>query len=127
MYVQISLAEHDIFRREGCDLICDVPITYTQAVLGGQVNVPTLNGEVSLEIPPGTPSGKVLRIKGKGIRDIHSGRVGDINAALYIFVPHNISGEEREVLEKLATLEGKPVRTEQKSFLDRVKDIFHFA
>lgn len=126
LYVEILLKPHKRFHRQGNDIISEAPINYTQAVLGAEVEVPTLDGRVKLKIPPGTPSGKVFKLKGKGIVDVRGGRKGDQHVRTYIYIPTSTSDKQREVLENLASIEGKPIEDESdsKSFFERVKDLF---
>lgn len=127
LYVQILIKEHPVFQRQESELICEVPISYSAAVLGSEVQVPSLEGQVKLKIPAGTPSGKVFRLKNKGIPILGSNpqRRGDQHVRVYVHVPTNVSEEEREILEKLATIQGvMPVSEDDKGFFDKVKDIF---
>ncbi len=124
LYIVISIEPHKIFVRQDSEIICEVPITYSQAVLGGETMVPTLDGEINMKIPPGTPTGKTFRLKGKGIIDMHSGRRGDQHVRTYIHVPTSLSERQRELLEELSSIEGKPTANESRTFFDRVKDLF---
>ncbi len=124
LYVEISIEEHPVFQRRETELICEVPIAYSQAVLGGEVEVPTLDGPITMKIPPGTPSGKVFRLRGKGIVDMHSQRRGDQHVRTYIYVPKSPGVRERELIEELAQTEGKPIAHDNKSFFSKVKDFF---
>jgi molecular chaperone DnaJ len=124
LYVEIFIKQHDVFHRQGSEIIVDVPVTYTQAVLGSEVEVPTLHGPVNLKIPAGTESGKVFRLRQKGMMDMQSARYGDQHVRTRIYVPQKLSDEEREILEKLSEVEGTPTLNEGKSFFDRVKDFF---
>ena len=100
-------------------------MSYAQAVLGGETEVPTLHGPISMKIPPGTESGKVFRLRGKGVVDMQSGRYGDQHVRAYIHVPQQITERQRELLEELATIEGKPVANhESRSFFEKVKEFF---
>jgi molecular chaperone DnaJ len=127
LYVQISLQEHPFFQRQESEVVCEVPISYAAAVLGTEIEVPSLDGKVSLKIPSGTPSGKVFRLKGKGIPILGSSpqRRGDQHVRVYVHVPKKVSQEERELLEKLAELQGTPIPDAKGGgFFDKVKDIF---
>ena len=124
LYVEVSIQKHPLFVRKESEIICQVPITFSQASLGGEIEVPTLNGDVSMRVPPGTESGKVFRLKGKGITDMRSGRMGDQHVQVYIYVPQTLPDEQRSLLEELAKIEGKPVEGESRSFFDKVKDFF---
>ncbi len=124
LYVEISIKPHKRFQRRDTEIICEAPITYSQAVLGGEITVPTLDGEVSLKIPPATESGKIFRLRGKGIIDLHTGRVGDQHVRTYIHVAPSASERQRELLEELAEIEGNPVINESRTLFDKVKDFF---
>ena len=127
LYVQILIDDHPIFQRQDHEVICEVPIAFTAAVLGTELEVPSLDGKLKLKIPAGTPSGKVFRIKNKGIPILGSNpqRRGDQHVRVYVHVPKKVSEEERELLEKLATLQGSPIEDESdKGFFNKVKDMF---
>jgi molecular chaperone DnaJ len=125
LYVQILVAEHPIFQRQDSEIVCEMPISYASAVLGSEVEVPSLDGKVKLKIPAGTPSGKVFRLKGKGVPILGSSpqRRGDQHVRVHVHVPKKISEEERKLLEKLATLQGSVV-DDEKGFFDKMKDMF---
>ncbi len=127
LYVQISLRPHPIFTREGNDLYCEIPITITTAALGGELKVPTLEGEVNLKIPPGTQTGKVFRLKGKGVRSVRRGTPGDLLCRVTVETPINLTKRQRELLEELsATLDEAGARHSPKtsSWLGGVKKFF---
>ncbi len=124
LYVEIKVAPHSVFERHESELVCEVPITYCQAVLGSEIEVPTLGGTSTLKIPPGTPSGTVFRLKGKGIMNREAGRAGDQHIRVYVYVPGSVDEKQRELLEQLSKVEGKPVAYESRSFFERVKEFF---
>jgi len=108
LYLNIKVESHPVFRREGNNLRCDVDLDLYTAVLGGQVRVSTLNGDVSLKIPPGTSSGKTFRLRGKGMPDPRNPkRRGDLLARVQVQVPQRLSARERELFEELARLRGR--------------------
>ncbi len=125
LYVQILVAEHPIFSRQEAELVCEYPITYSVATLGGEVEVPSLEGKVKLKIPAGTPSGKIFRLKNKGIPILGSSpqRRGDQHVRVHVHVPKKVSDEERSLLEKLAKVQGSVV-DDEKGFFDKMKDMF---
>ncbi len=100
LYVEIRVRPHAIFTRDGSDLYCEVPIAFTSAALGGELDVPTLAGRVMLKIPPETQSGKVFRLRGKGVRSVHGGAVGDLMCKVLIETPVNLKRDQKELLEK---------------------------
>jgi molecular chaperone DnaJ len=124
LYVQISVREHKVFRRQDTEILCEVPITYAQAALGSEVVVPTLDGEAALKIPPGTQPGTTFRLRGKGIVDIHSGRRGDQHVRAVLIVPRSVSDKERGLLEQLAAIQGTPNVEDHRSLFDKVKEFF---
>lgn len=100
LYVEIRVAAHKIFEREGSNLSCEVPVSVAVATLGGEVELPTLDGNVSLKIPAGTQSGKVFRLRGKGVTTVRDPRQGDLFAMVAVETPVNLTAEQKELLEK---------------------------
>jgi len=100
LYVEIRVEPHKIFEREGSDLSCDVPISFATATIGGEVELPTLNGTVSLKIPPGTQSGKIFRLRGKGVTTVRDHRTGDLFARVAVETPVNLTSEQVSLLQK---------------------------
>jgi len=123
-YVFISVQEHPFFRREGQHLICQVPITYSQAVLGATIQVPTLEGKEDMEIPPGTASGQVFRLRGRGMPDPRYRGRGDLLVEVVIDVPKRLSAEHERLLRELAKIEHADVMPRRKSFLEMLKHFF---
>lgn len=121
LHILVRVAPHDVFSRSGNDILVRVPVTYPQVTLGSQVDVPTLDGSVRIKVPPATPSGKVLRVKGKGIPHPSNGQTGDLLVTLEVAVPAQVSGKQRKLIEELAGEFGEPVRP--KGFLGRLKDL----
>lgn len=122
--ITIKVAEHPFFRREGDDVLCAVPITFVQAALGGEVEVPTLDGKGKVRIPPGTQPGAVLRVKNKGIP--HRGGLGrgDQRVEVTIEVPTRLTDRQRQLLEELGRELGEDVQPGQATFMDKLRDIF---
>lgn len=107
LYVVINVREHDIFQRDGKHLYCEVPISFTDAALGGELEVPTLDGRVKLKIPEGTETGKQFRLRGKGVAPVRGGGAGDLMCRVAVETPVNLSRRQRELLEEFrSTLEG---------------------
>jgi len=122
--ITIRVGPHPFFRRQGDDVTCQVPITFVQAALGGEVEVPTLDGRGKLRVPPGTQPGSVLRIKQKGIpRRAGVGR-GDQLVEATIEVPTSLSPRGRQLLEELAKELGEDVQPQRKTFMEKLKDLF---
>jgi molecular chaperone DnaJ len=128
LYVRIFVKAHPIFKREGNNLLCDIPISFPKAALGGEVEVPTLDGKTTLlKIPAGTQSGQAFRLAGKGVKSVRSSRMGDLICTVHIETPVKLTLEQRELLERFeATLEDKRDTHSPKahSFWDKVKSFF---
>ncbi|MCX7794708.1 MAG: molecular chaperone DnaJ [Thermodesulfovibrionales bacterium] len=121
LYVYITVEEHPFFKRDGNNIICEVPITFPQAVLGAEIEVPTLEGNSKLKIPPGTASGTEFVLKGKGIQKLHGHSRGNQIVRVYIDVPKKLTPRQKELIEELARLNGEePHRT----FMDKIKNLF---
>ncbi len=127
LYVEIQVREHPIFERDGAHLSCEVPISFATAVLGGEVEVPTLDGQVRLKVPPETQSGKVLRLRDKGVKPVRGGSRGDLFCRVAVETPVNLDAAQRKLVEKLeASLRGDPGRHSPRgqSWFDGVKTFF---
>lgn len=127
LYVQIVLEPHPIFERNGNDLVTEIPIDIVTATLGGEVEVPTLDGRVNLSIPKGTQYGKVFRLRGKGVSSVRSSRVGDLLCAVIIETPVNLTAKQTELFEELGTtMHANSARhsPETTSWVDKVKNFF---
>lgn len=129
LYVEIVIKPHPFFRRDGRDLLCDVPITFAQAALGAQLEVPTLEGQIKVKVAPGTQSGTVVRLKGKGIYDLRGLGRGDQLVTLTLETPTRLSPRARELFEELQAMAeaeaGKAgtAHKEKKSLLDKLRDL----
>jgi molecular chaperone DnaJ len=124
LYVVAHVREHPIFVREDAEVLCEVPISFTQAALGTHLDVPTLEGKVKMKVPSGTQSGKVFRLKGKGIPHLHGGGRGDQHVRVVVETPTELSSEQRELLERFAELNGQRSQPQVKSFLEKVRELF---
>jgi molecular chaperone DnaJ len=123
LYVVIQVREHPIFRREETEVICEMPISFTQAALGASINVPTLDGPVSMKIPAGTQSGKVFRMRGKGIPSLGGGGRGDQHVRIVVETPTHLTREQKELLERFAALSGEKTNPAARSFWDKVGEL----
>ncbi len=123
LYVVVQVRDHEVFRRDGRNLLCDLPLTIAQAVLGAEVTVPALEGTETIVVPPGTQSGAVFRLRGKGMPHPGGGPRGDLYVTAAVQIPARLNRGQRELFEKLRELE-EPAETPQKDLFDRVKDIF---
>jgi molecular chaperone DnaJ len=127
LYVQIAVKKHSIFSREDSNLFCDVPIGFSTAALGGELEVPTLDGKVKLKIPAGTQSGKMFRMRGKGVRPVRGGSVGDLLCRVNVETPVNLTEQQKELLRQLdesVQKGGSKHSPHSSSWLDGVKSFF---
>jgi len=123
LIILIQEQPHDVFERHGQDLYCDVPISFPTAALGGKVTVPTLGGTARLDVPTGTQSHKVFRLRGQGLPHVHAGRRGDLLVRVRIWTPKKLSPEEKMILEKLQEIEGAPP-SPSKGIFEKIRDSF---
>jgi molecular chaperone DnaJ len=125
LYVEVRVKPHPLFGREGPDLYCEIPISYARAVLGGEVEVPTLKGRTTLRVPHGTQGGQVLRMRGLGIPDPHGrGGRGDQLVRVLVEVPRKPSRREAELLRELEAVQEEHPGEARRSFLDKLKGLF---
>jgi molecular chaperone DnaJ len=127
LYVEIQVREHPIFERDGEHLSCEVPVSFATAALGGSVGVPTLDGDVQLKVPAETQSGRVFRLRDKGVKPVRGGARGDLFCRVVVETPVNLSAEQRELIRHLEeTLKAHPGKhaPREKGFLEGVKRFF---
>ena len=127
LYVQIHVKDHDIFTRDGANLYCDVPISFAVACLGDDISVPTLNGKVLLKIPPETQTGKLFRLRGKGVKPVRGGALGDLICKVIIETPVNLTKEQKTLIEQLNTSltgDGKQHSPQESTWTAGVKSFF---
>ncbi|KPN71191.1 molecular chaperone DnaJ [Neisseria sp. 83E34] len=127
LYVIVHVKAHKTFERNGLDLHCELPISITTAALGGEVEVPTLDGKVKLSIPKETQTGRRMRIKGKGIKSLRSSAQGDLYCHVVVETPVNLTDRQKELLEefeKISTGLSRSQTPRQKSFKDKLRDLF---
>ncbi|WP_087018741.1 molecular chaperone DnaJ [Thaumasiovibrio subtropicus] len=128
LYVQVHVREHNIFERDGNNLYCEVPVSFTMAALGGEVEVPTLDGRVSLKVPAETQTDRMFRMRGKGVKSVRSGAVGDLMCKLVVETPVNLSSRQKELLKELEESCGGAAATKHKpkaeGFFKGVKKFF---
>ncbi len=126
LYIVLHVREHEIFQRQGADLYCTVPITFSQAALGAELKIPTLLGdEETLRIPPGTQSGSVFRLRGKGMPKLGKASFGDLYVNVKVVTPTRLTREQRRLLEELAKLEDQSEASDGgKSVFEKMKDMF---
>jgi len=124
LYVVIHIKEHKIFQREDDNLYCEVPIPFSSAAFGGELDVPTLEGKAHLKVPTGTQSGQIFKLRGKGIVNVNGRERGDLLARLIVEVPTRLNAEQRQKLEEFAALCGEENTPMRKSFFERAKEFF---
>ena len=128
LYVQVQVKQHAIFERDGSDLHCEVPINFAMAALGGEIEVPTLDGRVKLKVPAETQTGKLFRMRGKGVKSVRGGAQGDLLCRVYIETPVNLNDKQKKLLRELEESFGGPAgehnSPRSKSFFDGVKKFF---
>ena len=124
LYVVIHIKEHEVFEREDSNLFCEVPVAFSVATLGGELNVPTLEGQAQLKVPAGTQSGTAFKLRGKGIPSLNSNSRGDLVVRLLVEVPTKLNAEQRAKLAEFAELMGEENSPMNRSFLEKAKDFF---
>ena len=127
LYVQVAVREHPIFTREDAHLFCEVPISFTTAALGGELHVPTLDGKVLLKIPAGTQTGKIFRMRGKGVKPVRGNQVGDLLCRVVLETPVNLTSEQKDLLKRLedsVKSGGSSHSPQSEGWMDRVKGFF---
>jgi molecular chaperone DnaJ len=132
LYVVMALQAHPLFERDGTDLHLEVPVAFVQAVLGAEIEVPTLDGKVQLQIPEGTQSGRVLRLRGQGLPPLQprldpaqlKKMRGDLYVRVFVEVPTKLNARQRELLEEFAAQSGHEVSPKTKGFVDKLREFF---
>jgi molecular chaperone DnaJ len=117
----LHVKPHDIFQREGDDLLCEVPISFVQAALGADIEVPTLGGKAQIRIPPGTQSNTIFRLKGKGAKNVQGYGHGDLHVRVNVEVPTHLNNQQREKLIEFGELCDSNVNPISQSFFEKVK------
>jgi molecular chaperone DnaJ len=127
LYVVMHIGPHEVFTREGNDLHCEMPVSFTKAALGGEIEIPTLEGSAKLKIPPETQSGKVFRLRGKGIKGVRSPAHGDLLAHVVVETPVNLTSRQKELLlelEEINQRDNSRHNPRAKSWMDTVREFF---
>ncbi len=127
LYVVIHLKAHGVFQRDGDDLHCEMPISFTQAALGGEIDIPTLDGSAKIKVPPETQTGQVFRLRGKGIKGVRSSYPGDLLCEVVVETPVRLTERQRELLRELEDINTKDANRHNpraKSFMDKVREFF---
>jgi molecular chaperone DnaJ len=125
LYIIVAIRPHEIFERDNYDIYCEVPVSFTQATLGSEIDVPTLEAPIKYTVPEGTQPGTVFRIKGSGIQNLHGAGKGDLYMTVKVEVPRKLTDKQKELLRQFeGTITGKEYE-EKKSFFERMKDAFN--
>jgi molecular chaperone DnaJ len=122
--VVLHVKPHEIFERQGDDLFCEVPINFTQAALGAEIDVPTLTGKAQLRIPAGTQPGSVFSLKGKGVKNVQGYGFGDLHVRVLVEVPTRLNAAQKAKLQEFADLCDGEVNPIAKSFFEKARDFF---
>lgn len=124
LYIVIRVKSHDFFEREGDDIYCEIPLTFAQAALGDEIEIPTLTEKVKLKIPAGTQTGTYFRLKGKGVPRLRGMGQGDQHVKVVVVTPSKLNDEQKDLLRQIAALDGEQTHEHEQSFFDRVKRAF---
>ena len=128
MFVEVGVKSHHVFEREDDDLHCEAPLSFTKSALGGNIDVPTLNGKASFDVPEGTQSGKTFRLRGKGMPNVRSGVFGDLYCHVVLETPVNLTEYQRKLLKEFdESIDKNKDRhnPHSKSWMDKVKEFFN--
>jgi molecular chaperone DnaJ len=124
LHCYIAVKPHDIFSRHNNDLVCQLPISFTQAALGAAVEVPTLKGTEQLDVPAGTQHGEIFKLRGKGLPDVRSHRLGDELVQVLVEIPKKLTERQKQLLREFAGTEDSTAMPQRKGFLDKLKEVF---
>ncbi len=124
LYIVLTVKEHELFERQGEDLFCEIPIKFTLATLGGNIDVPTLSGRASLKIPAATQSGTTFRLRGKGMPNLRGGHQGDQLIRVHVEVPQSLTADQRRILEEFAKVSGDASEPLAKKFAEKARKFF---
>jgi molecular chaperone DnaJ len=124
LYVMLHLKPHEMFQRDGDDLLCEVPVSFVQAALGAEIEVPTLEGRAVIKVPPGTQSHSTFRVKGKGVKNLQDNGHGDLHVRVQVEVPTRLTSEQKAKLQEFAGLCDEDVNPISKSFFEKAKNLF---
>jgi molecular chaperone DnaJ len=127
LYVVIQIKPHPVFQRDGDDLHCEMPVSFTTAALGGEIEIPTLDGQARIRIPAETQTGKVFRLRGKGVKGVRSHAPGDLHCHVVVETPINLTERQKELLREFETISSRNAERhnpQAKSWMDKVKEFF---
>jgi molecular chaperone DnaJ len=120
----LHVKAHEIFQRDGDDLICEIPISFVQAALGSEIGIPTLKGREQIKVPPGTQNGTIFRLKGKGIKNVQGYGHGDLHVRVAVEVPTRLNAAQKEKLQEFGELCDENVHPISQSFFEKAKSFF---
>ena len=124
LYVMLHLKPHEMFQRDGDDLLCEVPVSFVQAALGAEIEVPTLEGRAMIKVPAGTQSHSIFRVKGKGVKNLQDRGYGDLHVRVQVEVPTRLTAEQKVKLQEFAELCDEDVNPISKGFFEKAKNLF---
>jgi molecular chaperone DnaJ len=124
LHCYITVRQHPVFSRHNNDIVCQIPVSFSQAALGGQIDVPTLSGAEKMDVPAGTQHGEVFKLKGKGLPDIRTSRKGDQIVQILIEIPRKLTERQKELLREFSESEDASVLPQRKGFMDKLKEMF---
>ncbi len=124
LYVVLSVRSHPVFERQDDDLFCEVPVSFAQLTLGSEISVPSLDGELNLKIPAGTPSDKVFRLRSQGVPSLSGRGRGDLHVRVRVEIPKHLTAAQRQALEQFSTLCDESTHPEGQSFLEKARKLF---
>jgi molecular chaperone DnaJ len=124
LYVVLHIKTHEFFQRDGDDLLCEVPVSFAQAALGSEIEVPTLDGKATIKIPAGTQSGAAFRVKGKGVKNLQGYGHGDLHVRIQVEVPARLTPAQKAKLQEFADLCDENVNPMSKGFFEKAKKLF---
>ncbi|MBQ6892901.1 MAG: molecular chaperone DnaJ, partial [Clostridia bacterium] len=124
LIISIAVKPHAVFERDGSDIYCEVPINYWEAVLGDEIEIPTLDGKEKFSIPEGTQTGTTFTLKGKGVTKVNSSYRGNLYIVVKVEVPKNLNSKQKELLHQLAESYGDKVKSKRDSFFKKFTDLF---
>ena len=124
LYVVLHVKSHNLFQRAGDDLLCEAPVSFAQAALGAEIEVPTLDGKVTVRIPAGTQPGATFRVKGKGVKNLQGYGHGDLHVRVRVQVPPHLNAEQKAKLQEFAALSGEDANPTDKGLFGKAKNLF---
>jgi len=124
LYVILHVRPHETFQRDGDDLLCEAPVSFVQAALGAEIEVPTIDGKVTIKIPAGTQPGAAFRVRGKGVKNVHGYGHGDLHVRIQVEVPSRLNAEQKAKLREFAALSGEDTNSANKGILEKAKKFF---